>query len=407
MTTRSSSRSIRLAVPAAAALPGLEWSNPHFRRLLALQMAFGYCFSALLLVPKYAATWLSASAAEIGQLQAAPVLVAIVLAPLCGVWLDRGHWRPALISGAIILALSTMAFGAVRELGTLAFVLRGAQGVGNALLLGGTGVLVTRIVAREHHTRAFGTVGAAALMMNAVASWITERLADSYGWETAFEAAGLAALIALGIGKTLPELPAAPHGATSAEASGGPWLAQRAVDYGAAAAGAGFALIATFTQPFALALGSERIAVLFVGYTLSALFVRLVLASFAERFGRRRSAVIALTAYALAALSASNLRPAWLFELGLLFGFAHGLAWPTLNALAVEHAPPGRTGSTLTRVQALFGVGGLCAVWGGGLLVERLGYPLAFRIGSGVVLTGALVLARAGRHASTHRAGPP
>jgi MFS family permease len=398
MTTPSSSRSIRTLAtpPVAGALARSEWSNPHFRRLLVVQMAFGYSFSALLLVPKYAATWLSASAAEIGQLQAVPVVVAVVAAPLCGRWLDRGAWRKAIIWGALITSLSTFAFGAVREFGPVLYVLRGLHGLGSTLLLGGTGSLVTRLVPREHHTRAFGTVGAAGLLMNAVASTLTERLADTHGWDLAFELAGAISLVALGMGTRLPALQAT--GSIAPQVVPGPsrFALLRAVDYGAAAAGAAFALIATFTQPFALTLGADRVSLLFVGYTLTALLVRLVLGNVAERFGRLRSAVLALSLYALTATCASMLRPGWLLELGLLFGFAHGLAWPTLNALAVEHSPPHRTGSAIIRIQALYAVGSLCAVWGGGFLVERLGYPSAFLIGAAAIVSGAVVLVTAG-----------
>lgn len=395
MTSPSSSRSLRpLAAPVAAStLTRSEWSNPHFRRLLVLQMAFGYCFSALLLVPKFAATWLSASAQQIGQLQAAPVLVAIVAAPFCGRWLDRGAWRPAMISGAVIFSLSTIAFGSVREFGPLVYVLRGLQGLGNVLLMGGSGALVTRIVAREHHTRAFGTVGAAALMMNAIASSATERLAEARGWSTAFELAGVVAFVALAISRQLPALPESPHAARPATSGATHFTMERAVDLGTAAAGVGFGLIATFTQPFALSLGADHVSVLFVGYTVTALFVRIVLGNFADRFGRKRAAVLALSVYAFAALTASQLRPGWLLELGFLFGFGHGLAWPALNALAVQHAAPERVGSAITRIQALFAVGSLCSVWGGGSLVEYCGYPLTFVIGSAVVASGALVLA--------------
>ncbi|HEY3498414.1 MAG TPA: MFS transporter [Polyangiaceae bacterium] len=366
-------------------------------------MAFGYCFSALFLVPKYAATWLSASAAEIGQIQSAPVVVAIFAAPICGRWLDRGGWRPAMISGAVVASLSTVAFGAVRELGPLVFLLRGLQGLGNTLFLGGTAALVTRLVAREHHTRAFGTVGAAALLMNAAASSATEHLAEVRGWNTAFEVAGLMGLVALAITRGLPRLTEVAAAGHQAPATPGHWTAQRAVDYGAAAAGVGFGLIATFTQPFALSLGANHVSLLFVGYTVTALFVRLALANFADRFGRRRSAVLALGVYALAALAASELRPGWLLELGFLFGLGHGLAWPALNALAVQYAPPERIGSALTRIQALFGVGGFCAVWGGGALVERLGYAQAFVIGSAAVASGALALFLAGASAKGER----
>ena len=51
----------------------------------------------------------------------------------------------------------------------------------------------------------------------------------------------------------------------------------------------------------------------------------------------------------------------------------------------------------------MFAVGSLCAVWGGGALVERLGYAPAFVIGAAAVASGALALAATGRRAGVAR----
>jgi MFS family permease len=154
--------------------------------------------------------------------------------------------------------------------------------------------------------------------------------------------------------------------------------AQLGVSAGSLAAGMGFGMLATFTQPYALSLGAEHVASLFVGYTCTALFVRLGLGSAVDRWGRRRAAFVSLVLYALTALAAASLQPNWLFVLGLGFGVAHGLAWPSLCALAVEGAARGRVGSALTRVQASFGIGSMAAVLCGGHLVTAFGYPTAF-----------------------------
>jgi MFS family permease len=355
-------------------------------------MAFGYAFSALLMVPKFAAKALSASAQQIGELQAAPVVAAIIVAPLCGRWIDRGGWRPALLLGSALIALGTTGFGAVRELGTLAFALRAVQGVGNSLVIGGTGALVALIVPRANHGRAFGTVGAAALMMNAVGASVTEGLAERFGWGVAFEVAGAVVLLAFAFTLTLPAVStlAPAHGA-AAQLNGNSllrWL----VYYGSFASGIGFAVLATFTQPFALSLGAERVSMLFVGYTLTALIVRFGLGGLADRWGRRRAAAAALGVYALTALAAAALRPEWLFCLGLGFGAAHGLAWPALSALAVQHAPAGRSGSALVELSAVFGAGSMLAMWAGGALVGRFGYPLTFAVAAACVASGALTL---------------
>lgn len=395
MTSPSSSRSLRLASAGALAPAAQsEWLDARFRRLLLVQMAFGYTFSALLLTPKFAATALHATPRQIGDLAALPTITAILVTPFCGRLLDRGGWRAALVGGSLLLAASCAAFGFVRNLDGWVWLLRATQGVGNAFVVGGTGALVVRLVAPENYGRAFGTAGGAALLMNAVASSSTEAIAHEWGWSAAFLIAGLCSVLGVVLTLGLPEVHARESTGAARSPSFAPARKRRAVGWGALAAGAAFGTIATFTQPFAIELGAEQVATLFVGYTVTALLVRFGFGNLADRWGRRHAALLSLAVYALTTAGAAWLRPGWLFPLGLCFGIAHGLAWPSLNALAVEYAEPGRAGSTLSRLSALFSVGSLFAVAGGGLLVTAVGYPRTFLLASLLVGSGTLLLAR-------------
>jgi predicted MFS family arabinose efflux permease len=296
-----------------------------------------------------------------------------------------------MIGGATLLGASVIGFGYLHTVGPFAYALRALHGIGNMLIVGGTAVFVTRLVPAGHHGRAFGTSGAASLMMNAVASSATEHLADAFGWSIAYEVAGGACAFALGVSLTQPDVgehaerPSA-RAVTATETS---WLR---TGYATFAAGAGFGMLITFTQPYALSLGASHVATLFVGYTLTALGVRLGLGGAVDRWGRRRSARIALAVYAATVLVAAALRPATLFPLGLGFGLAHGLAWPALCALSVENAPVERAGSALTRTQAFFAAGTMTAVWCGGLIIDAYGYAAAFIAVGLIVASGAAVL---------------
>jgi MFS family permease len=354
-------------------------------------MAFGYAYSALILVPKFATVSLGAGPREIGTLAACPTIAAIVCAPLCGRWLDRGAHRAAMIGGATLLSASLLGFGYLHSVGPLAYALRVLHGIGNLLIVGGSAAFVTRLVPAGHHGRAFGTAGAASLMMNAVASSATEHLADTFGWNIAYEVAGGACAFALGVSLTQPDVEEQ-NELTPVSRSDAREALRRRAGYATFAAGAGFGMLVTFTQPFALSLGATHVASLFVGYTVTALGVRLGLGGAVDRWGRRRAARIALATYGVTVLVAAALRPATLFPLGLGFGFAHGLAWPALCALSVENAPAERTGSALTRTQAFFAAGTMCAVWLGGWLVEARGYAFAFVAIGLVVASGALAL---------------
>jgi MFS family permease len=370
-----------------------EWLDPRFRQLVLFHMATGYGYASLLLVPKFATVALGAGPEQVGLIAACPVIAAIITAPLCGLWLDRGGYRSAMIAGSLLFAASVVGFGHLRELGPLAYALRFLQGAGNTLIVGGGATLVTRLVPAGHHGRAFGTAGAASLMMNALAASATEHVADAFGWGIAYAGAGAVCVLAFGIAWRQPEVggtyEAAPVSSPLRHA------ARRArIGYATVAAGAGFGMLSTFTQPYAISLGAKHVASLFVGFTLTALLVRLGLGGLVDRLGRRRSACVALALYTVTLIAASVLRPEALFALGLGFGVAHGIVWPALSALAVETAPAGRVGSALTRVQGLFAAGAMLAVWLGGQLVARVGYGPSFVAVGIAVSGGAIALAR-------------
>ncbi|HEX6273391.1 MAG TPA: MFS transporter [Polyangiaceae bacterium] len=381
-----------LAAPLAAPRASdAEWLDPRFQKLLGVMMAFGYAFSSLLVVPKYLVTALHASPREIGELAAIPALSGIAVAPLCGRWLDRGGARATVLFGAALLALSVVPFGFFDAVEPGVYALRALQGVGNTLIMGGTGAFVTLLVAPKNHARAFGLAGSASLAMNAFASYTTERLADAYGWGPAFAVAGGFAAIALVFTLSIPKVEPQPHLEPAPSSTGSPGGAP-AVTFAALAAGAAFATLATFTQPFVLTQGATDVAPLFIGYTATALAVRLGFGTFIDRWGRRRTALVSLCVYGASVLCAGIVSPPYLLLLGLGFGAAHGLAWPSLNALAVERAGAGRSGSALTRLHATFGVGAMGAVWGVGWLVGEVGYPLSFAASAWLVAGGALTL---------------
>jgi MFS family permease len=369
-----------------------EWADPRFRRLVVVQMAYGYAFSALLVVPKYATAALHATPDEVGTLMACAGVAIVVTTPLLGRWLDGGGARSVMMWGAFVLGVSTLLLASVSELGPALYALRALHGVASALIQSATGAFVAAIVPADRHGRAFASAGAAALMMNAVAPAATEHLAEAYGWRTAFELAATIALAGAAMATLLPALDAAPVSVREPHAPKARLSPWNAVSVGAFAAGVGFAVIATFTQPYALALGGEHVSSLFVGYTVTVLIVRLGLGGVVDRLGRLPCAVAALAIYALSTAWAAALTPDGLFALGLGFGAAHGLVWPSLSALTVERASRAHAASAISRLYGNFSLGGLIAVWAGGWLVKAAGYPLMFLVAAAMIASGTAVL---------------
>jgi MFS family permease len=369
-----------------------EWADRRFRRLLLVQMAYGYAFSALLIVPKFATSALLATAGEVGVLAASSGVAVTIAGLMLGRFLDGGGVRTAILGGSLVLGASTLAFAAVTEIGLVAYALRGLHGVASALIMGGAAGYVALLVPAARHGRAFAVASTAALMMNAVGSSVTESVAAAFGWQTAFELAGAVALAGAAAATKLPELDSARPVSTRPVGAARPDWDQYAILAGAAGVGIGFGMISTFSQPYVLLLGGTNVSSLFVGFTITALFVRIGLSSYIDRVSRKGAALLALSLYALATAWAAALEPGGLLVLGLAFGAAHGLAWPSLSALVVERSGSREAPATLSRLYAFFSAGTLLSVWTGGKLVEATGYVPGFvTAGIAVALCAAAV----------------
>jgi MFS family permease len=151
----------------------------------------------------------------------------------------------------------------------------------------------------------------------------------------------------------------------------------------------------TFTQPFALSLGANRVSSFFVGYTATALVVRTLFGNVADKLGRRRVAFAALLLYGLDTTCTAALRPALLPLLGAGLGLAHGFLYPALNAIAAEGVPRARRGAVMSYFSACFYGGFAIWVYGLGWLAKSNGYSIVFLLSGALVWSSILLLPRA------------
>jgi MFS family permease len=322
----------------------------------------------------------------------------VLAVPFVGAIIDRNTRRSVIVLGALANALSASAFVAVHSVAWPLFVLRAANGISYALVFNGIVTWAADLAPAKKLGQAIGLCGAAGMLANAVAPAVGEAVADSHGWPWVFALGGAAvlasALLALGIREQR-----VPHAATaSADTSAAPSALSLVLERRRAgafvcsmAAGAGFGVMFTFTQPFALLLGADKVSGLFLGYTACAVLVRLGLGSIADNFGRRRIAFAALVLYGVVACMTSQLRPSFLFALGAGMGLAHGLLYPALNALAVDGVPRARRGAVMTYFLGCFNGGFALCVLGMGLVAKAYGYPIVF-LATGILIWSSLLL---------------
>lgn len=377
----------------------------NFALVLATQFTFGFSFSSFLLLPKFVVTVLHGSPSQVGYVGALAVLTAVLVSPLCGRLLDRGARRPQVVLGCLLSGLAALGFLFVTEAGPYLYAVRAVQGVAYTLYFVAAGTLVADLAPPSRLGQALGWFGAGGLLMNAIATLIAERVAERLGWHAVFYAAAASGFAGALLSLCLQEPERAPTLASSLpDAPRPPAVSRHAVLWGAAAGGAAFGALFTFTQPLALSLGDTNISPLFGGYTAAALLVRLGFGNLADRVGRARIGGGALGVYALVVAMTAGLARGWLAPLGVGFGLAHGAFYPSLNALALEGVARGERGSAGAWFNAAFNAGVLLVTFCFGHVAQLYGYRSVFLFVACLCAAGCFVVLAMARKPLARRA---
>ncbi len=383
--------------PTVASAPStpvsLPWFTADLARVLGAASVWGFAFSTFYLLPKFLAQELGAGPSEIGFTVGVFSVATVFATPFAGWVVDRHPRRYAITAGAIVMAVAAAGFVGVRRLGPFLDLLRVLQGLSYALVVTAVGALVADVAPRERLNQALGLSGASMLVMNAVAPAVAEPLAVAAGWPAVFALAAVAAAAAAALAVRVHE-PASPP-AVASKAGMGALLAQPiARHYGLVVAlnGATFGAVFTFEPAYALLLGRERVGGFFIAYAGAAILVRLVFGGVPARIGSYRVARASLVLYAAVGLGLAGAGASWLEPLGALFGLAHGLFYPAVNALAVTAVRPHERGRMIAIFTGAFAAGlsvgstalGPLAVWGG--------YPAVFVAAAGGTVVAFVVL---------------
>ncbi len=362
-----------------------------FAVVLAIQATFGLSSSLFLLLPKFLAVRHGANPDTIGWANAAPNLAAVASVPLAGWLIDRVGRRPLMLVGGLLGVLGSFGFLAVTAVGPLLFLLRVAQGVGYVLLVNAGATLVADLAPEQRLGEAIGLFGVAMLGTNAVGPVLAEVLADGAGYGSVFALSGVAALAATALSRLLDE----PERLRRASVKPVRVLrpARLSVLLASGASGAAFGSMFTFTQPMALGRGITQLKGFFLAYTFAAVFARLGLGTLADRVGRKKVSVGALTLYGLVVAMTGFVRPGWFEPIGLVFGLAHGLFYPAITALAVGEVPSSQRGTAMSLCAGAGYAGTGLSVAGLGYLARASGYAPVFGVTGAVTLCATLLLA--------------
>jgi MFS family permease len=364
-------------------------------RVLAVASSWGFAFSSFYLLPKFLHVELGASPAAIGFVVGLFGWTTVFTAPAAGALLDRWPLRRSMIVGTLGTAIICFAFTTVKTVGPWLYGLRIALSAAHALVFTAIGVAVAGLAPSERLSQGLGFSGASMLVMNAISPAILEPIAERYGWPITFAVSGSMAMLSCVLAFSLPAPGSEPLVSRRSDALMTILARPLARDFAtiSALAGLAFGTMMTFEPPYALALGRAQVRGFFIAYAAGALAVRLLLGHLPDRLGRHRVAVASFAFYA-AIVAATGIVPASALELvGLGFGVAHGLFYPSLNAIALAGSPPHERGRILALFTAAFylGFAGPSLL---GPLADRAGYAPVFWLIGATTAAGVALLAR-------------
>jgi MFS family permease len=323
---------------------------------------------------------------------------AVLLRPWVGRIGDRVGRRVLIVSGASIVAVSILLYGAVESLGFLIGA-RVLTGLGEAAFFVGAATMVTDLAPPERRGEAISYWSVAVYGGLAFGPVLGEQLID-VGFSTVWWVAGGLAVLAAALGFMTREV----ERPSVVGASGEGHLINRAAIGPGTVLFSGLIALAAFTAFVPLyvddvGLGSADVVFLLYGGLV--LVVRIFGARLPDTLGGRRSGVLALAA----TTTGMTVMAVWGTTAGLLVGtvfFAVGasLLYPALLLLALGGAPESERGSVVGTFSSFFdlsqGLGSLIV----GLVAAGAGYQGAFGAGAVFAAAGCVGLAvHSGRRA--------
>lgn len=372
--------------------------TPAFALIACMQAAFGFSWSTFLLLPKYATVELGATSAQVGWLSAVSGGVAVLAVPWAGRMIDSLGRRPVIIAGCLAATAYALSFTRVDAIDGYLYALQALNGLCFVFTFNAAGALVTDAAPPERLGEAIALFGASNVLMNAVATWTAEVIAEAYSWELAFFGAGAAGAVSTVLALFIRE-PKVEHRAKAVQDLPQPLRARLAHDaLIMAMAGGAFATLFIYYQPFALQLGITQLRAFFLGFTASVLLTRTVLGRLPDRLGRARVVQVSLAMYVGVLWAMPALVPGTLLYYGAAFGLAHGFFYPAMNALAIEGVPANTRGRVMTAINGGFQAGYTVCVLGLGYVASAAGFTPVFILGGVLAIAGlGLSLMRRGQ----------
>jgi MFS family permease len=364
-------------------------TSPAFVRVAAANFCFFLTFASFFLLPLHVRA-LGGSERTVGFVMGTNGIAGLVSVFLLGAILDRVDRVRFLRAGLAIMLVATLGYLFVDRIGWLLFALRVVQGVAFAAGFNAASTLAAELAPPARRAAALGLFGVSTLGTHALAPTIGEVLIDHGGFPLLFVVAALYSVVGLVLTIGLPASRVHADAATTRITVSSGLVGTIGV---VALAGIAFGTVITFMPTFVeydAQLGT--VSTFFLSYTAAAIATRFGAAGLGDTFGHRRVIVPALGLLALSIVCIAAVHSvAMLGAVGVIFGTAQGIVYPTLNAFAIEHAPPGQLGRLQTLFNGSFNLGVTTGSFALGSVADLYGHRAAFLCAGGLAAVAMVI----------------
>jgi len=341
-----------------------------------------------------------------GRVAGAQGFAGLLALPVIGWMLDRFGRRRIMITGTLLGALCSASYVFIESIGPPLYAVRVVQGIAFTCAFTGAQTLAILFAPPARRAEAIGWFGISTILTHAISPAIGEEIIRRSSFDVMFMVAAALGAASFLLSCTLPRPPELQ--AVTRDEEPDPLIARRAVAVASLAMvcyGFGFGATQTFVPVLMERFSLGRIGTFFFAWSLAAVSMRVLLGRASDRYGRRRVIVPSMSMMSLALLLLSFLRtPGGIVLVGVIFGMAQGLLYPTMNALVADWSSPGNIGRTQSLFSGSYSLGISSSAFFFGSIAEHYGYTTMFLVALGITLVGLVVFISGPRELAVRQA---
>lgn len=356
--------------------------NKDFILITVLGFFFFFNFHSFLLLPPYLAK-LGATEKTVGFVMGIAGISTLALTPSVGKLADRYGKKIFISSGLLLLAISTLPFAFLDEIGFEMYFLRIIHGAAFSLFFIAAGALTADISPVAKRAQAIGLYGVFTIINYAIAPFAGSLLIKNFSFKYY-----IMVLTTVGFTGFLISLSLPGHkGVTGKKINYNQW---HYIDYlknintlipatTLFVLGGGFIATLNFISIFSLSVEIESFYLFFVFYTLSVLFVRLFFGWVPDYYGKWLVSSPSVAVFGLSVLIlAFTSQLMVLIFAAVLFGIGHGFAYPSIYTIIIESASDNSRARSFAISSLAFTSGGMTGSFLFGIIADYFGYKWMF-----------------------------